>query len=84
MQQVYIGNFTNQDKGAEVYIISDEKEVSRHTIWRKILIYNGIVDTDADFFGKCTASYDWTDKDIREEFKRSLETSILEFQVKGL
>lgn len=43
----------------------------------------GVVDTDAAFFGKCTASYDWTDKDIREAFKRSLETSILEFKVKG-
>lgn len=83
IHRVYIDDFTNQDKGAEVYIISDEKEISCHTIWREILMDNGVVDTDAAFFGKCTASYDWTDKDIREAFKRSLETSILEFKVKG-
>jgi hypothetical protein len=44
---------------------------------------NGVVDTDAAFFGKCTASYDWTDKHTKEEFKRVLETSILEFKVTG-
>lgn len=79
--QVYIDNFTNQDKSAEVYIISDGKEVSCRTIWREILMDNGIVDTDAAFFGKCIASYDWTDKDTREKLKGVLETSILEFEV---
>lgn len=36
--QVYIGNFTNQDEGAEVYIIRDEKKLSCFTIWREILM----------------------------------------------
>lgn len=81
--QVYIGNFTNQDKSAEVYIISDEKELSCHTIWREILMENGIVDTDAALLDKCKASYDWTDKDTKEEFKRVQETAILEFEIKG-
>lgn len=81
--QVYIGNFTNQDKSAEVYIIRDEKKLSCYTIWREILMDNGIVDTDAALLDKCKASYDWTDKDTKEEFKRVLETSILEFEIKG-
>ena len=81
--QVYIGNFTNQDKNAEVYIISDEKELSRHTLCREILMENGIVDTDAALLDKRKASYDWTDKDTKEQFKRVLDTSILEFEVKG-
>ena len=81
--QVYIGNFTNQDSSAEVYIISDGEELGCHTIFREILMENGVVDTDAAFFGKCTASYDWTDEHTKEEFERVLETSILEFKVKG-
>ena len=81
--QVYIGNFTNQDEGAEVYIIRDEKKLSCFTIWREILMENGIVDTDAALLDKRKASYDWTDKDTKEQFKRVLDTSILEFEVKG-
>lgn len=80
--QVYIDNFTNQDKSAEVYIINDGKEIRCHTIWREILMDNGIVDTDAAFLDKGKGSYDWTDKDTREGFKRTLESSILEFEVK--
>lgn len=44
---------------------------------------NGIVDTDAALLDKRKASYDWTDKDTKEQFKRVLDTSILEFEVKG-
>lgn len=80
--QVYIKNFTNQDRDAEVYIIDDGKEIRCHTILREILMDNGILDTDAAYLSKCTASYDWTDKDTREGFKKTLELSILEFEVK--
>jgi hypothetical protein len=55
------------------------------TIWREIQKDNGVIDTNATFLegGNSTLIFDWTDKAIREEFKKSLELSILKFEVKG-
>lgn len=85
IHQVYIKNFTNQDAGADVYVISNEEELWCSTIWREIEKDNGVIDTNAAFLegGTSTPIFDWKDKDIRESFKKTLELSILEFEVKG-
>lgn len=84
IHQVYIKNFTNQDVGADVYVISNGKELWCSTIWKEIQKDNGVIDTNVAFLegGNSTPIFDWTDKAIRESFKKTLELSILEFEVK--
>lgn len=83
--QVYILDFTNEDVGADVIIIENNKEMNLCRVLNQIELDDGTVLKDiAEYMGGRGPVIDWSDSRNRKDFEKELQLAVCKFTIDAM